>query len=101
MKHTRGKDRWQCRELREHQRNALRACQTDTGFTFKLPDLGFSHLPFDCIFYRNSPAYVIIGFPTRFYIVLIDKLVAHKTGSLTESQVAGKAEFVVSNRELA
>ena len=52
----------------EHQLVALLACMTDAGFLWKIPDLG-QRSPFDFIYYRNSPAWVVIKYPKGFVVI--------------------------------
>ena len=63
IKHTRGNNEFEFDELSEHQRNYLVAATTEIGCLWKIPDANMGYNPFDCIFYKNSSAYVIIAFP--------------------------------------
>lgn len=69
VKHTRGKATFPFSEIAAHQRRYLYAATTPTGFTYKIPDIGFSHPPCDVVHYKNTPAYVIVVFP-KFTTVL-------------------------------
>lgn len=52
----------------EHQLIALLACMSDKGFWWKIPDLG-QRSPFDAIFYRNSPAWLVFKYPRGFVVI--------------------------------
>lgn len=49
-------------DVTDDQINCLMACTTDKGYIWKIPDFGGKN-PFDCFFYRNSPAYIIFAYP--------------------------------------
>lgn len=100
VKHTRGKDRFNCRELKDHQLDALMACETSGGFTFKIPDSGYGFLPFDLLMYKKATTYVCICFPKNFYLVRTPRLQDHRTGTLTEEAVFDLASRKVSLSEL-
>jgi len=71
------------RELKEHQRDYLNAATTKTGCTFKIEDAGFSHPPFDVLHYKNTPAYIIIVYPTNTYAIEIRVLQAWEASNAT------------------
>jgi len=52
----------------EHQLLALLACMSDEGFLWKIPDMGQRN-PFDFIYYRNSPAWIVIKYPLGFCVI--------------------------------
>jgi hypothetical protein len=54
VKHTRGANRFDMREIKPHQRDYLLAAATDHGFTFKIEDAGFRHPPCDTVFFKRA-----------------------------------------------
>lgn len=49
-------------DVTDDQINCLKACTTDKGFIWKIPDFGGKN-PFDCFFFRNAPAYIVFAYP--------------------------------------
>ena len=50
---------------------------------FKIPDMSFSQLPFDCFVLKESEAYVVIKFRSGVVMIDIEKLLAKKCVSLS------------------
>lgn len=71
VKHTRGANTFNLNEIAEHQYDNLLASTTQEGCTYKIPDFGPSFPPFDVLHYKNTPAYVIIVFPSVTYVLEI------------------------------
>lgn len=69
VKHTRGRDVFHTRELKEHQLMSLLAAQSDTGLAYKIPDDGRAYKPFDMVLYRNSDAWLVVCYPEVFCVI--------------------------------
>ena len=52
----------------EAQRRDLLACTTPKGHWWKVADMGRKN-DFDVVFYRNSPAWIIIKYPKGFVVI--------------------------------
>jgi len=100
IKHTLGKNRFTLSKLSEHQRNWLRASTTERGITYKLVDANIGFQPFDCIHYKNSPAYVIIVYPTTTCAIHIKMIMAWKKPSITEKEAISISSFIRLTEEL-
>lgn len=86
VKHTRGEKTFKMRELKEHQRNFLLAATTAHGCTWKIPDLGNGYAPFDVLHYKNTPAYVIVAFPSSVAVFEIRDLIAWDKPTISEAE---------------
>lgn len=95
VKHTRGSLYFNMSELREHQKNYLLAATTPRGCTFKIEDAGYNHPPFDVLHYKNTPAYVIIAFPTLVAAIEIRTLLRYDAKSLTEDEAVAMASWSI------
>ena len=62
LKHTRGKDKFTCSELKEHQYWSLLAANT-SSLAYKIPDDGMGSKPFDMIILKKIVALVVIKYP--------------------------------------
>jgi hypothetical protein len=69
FKHTRGKMKFNMRELKQHQRDWLRAVQSPTGASYKIPDDGRSYKPGDGFAMKNEMSYVVIAYPEFFCVI--------------------------------
>lgn len=88
VKHTRGSKTFKLREIDEHQKDYLLAATTETGFTYKIPDIGLSHPPCDVIHYKNTPAYIIVAFPSMTYVLEIRDVLSHSKTVMKEETAA-------------
>lgn len=82
-KDTRGKRYFSLSEWKQAQRDHALACMSDQGDllrfqsgTVGMPDYGY---------YRNAYAYVVIKYPTTFYVINSMDLLKHKGKSLSEA----------------
>lgn len=94
IKHTRGSDTFRCAELKDHQKDALRAAKGKYGLAFKIPDEGYSYRPFDMFVLRQTPAWVVIAYPKGFVVIDIDKFLTWKEPSLGYTQACGLSAFI-------
>ena len=85
VKHTRGENRFQLREIKDHQLDYMLAATTYRGFIFKIEDAGYRHPPCDTVFYKNAQnAGFAIVFPNfTCYITALD-IERIKKPSITE-----------------
>lgn len=90
LKSSRGKDSIPFSAVEEHQLAALSACTTDKGFWYKISDQSQGYKPFDAIFFRNAPAYLVFEFPKSFHIIpvrgFLEEVKNSKRKSLTEAR---------------
>lgn len=100
VKHTRGKKLFTMSELKEHQRDWLLAATTEHGCWWKIPDEGHSYNPFDVLFYKNAPAYVIIAYPTWVCCIHIHDILMINSPSLDEETALQMACFKVKLKDL-
>lgn len=97
IKHTRGKNVFNFKEISDHQLHYLESATTPHGFVYKLVDANMGHLPFDYMMYRNSPAYVVIVYPDivcAIHILDIIKI-KEKNPSISKERAVKKAHFTV------
>jgi len=89
-KHCRGKDSIPFDDVPEHQRASLFACTTDRGHIYKISDQSSGQKPFDGVYFRNSPAYLVFAYTKMFYIISIHNFLhevkTSKRKSLTEQR---------------
>lgn len=78
----------------EHQLNALLACNSDKGFWYKISDQSQGIKPFDGIYYRNSPAWIVIKYPRFFVIIGIQTFIFEKKRSKRKSLTAERAKEI-------
>jgi penicillin-binding protein-related factor A (putative recombinase) len=102
VKHTRGKNSFPWRELKEHQRNYLFAATTQTGCTFKIEDAGYSHPPFDVLHYKNTDAFVIITFNVWTAVIEIRTVLRliEKHTSISEEEALENSVYKILNKSL-
>ena len=88
VKDTRGKPSFNYAELKEEQINNALASKSDKGNLIRI-SVGTIGSP-DYAYYRNSPAYVVIKYPSCFVFIDIETLLmekmTHKRKSLTEER---------------
>ena len=80
----------------EHQLDALLACKSDKGFLWKIPDFGFTN-PFDCLYYRNSPAFIVIKYPKGHFVIDVETFVLEKERSKRKSLTYARAKEIALN----
>lgn len=76
IKDTRGKPSFSYAELKEEQINNALASKSDRGNLIRI-SVGTVGAP-DYGYYRNSPAYVVIKYPSGFVFIDIETLVIEK-----------------------
>ena len=96
IKHTRGKDSFAMRELRQHQLDYLEAATTPKGCTWKIPDTGIGYAPFDTIHYKNNVAFVVIVYPEIVVAIHIWDILEVHTPSLHVDDAVKLSEFHTS-----
>lgn len=88
--------------VEEHQIDFLLAAKSKTGLNYKFSDESRGTKPFDGIYCREMPAYLIIKFPKMFCLIDVETFVAEskksKRRSLTSSRAADIAVKVVQNK---
>jgi len=75
------------------QRADLLACTTPRGHWWKVADMGRKN-DFDVVFYRNSPAYVIINFPKGFIVTTIGNYIQEMENSKRKSLTWERAKSI-------
>lgn len=101
VKHTRGENRFQMREIKEHQRDYLLAAGTDHGFTFKIEDAGYRHPPCDTVCFKNSQySGFAIVFPDVTCYILAGVINIINDPSITQDRAQKLAVKSVLNRDL-
>ena len=100
VKHTRGKNRFNMRELKEHQIDWLHAATTEQGCWWKIPDTGYGFNPFDVMFYKNSHAYVTIVFPQWACTISIQEIIKITAPSITEDEAVSISTFTMLSSNL-
>ena len=81
--------------VKTHQEAALLAAnEAGRGLYFKIPDAGYIN-PFDCIFLRETPAFVVVRFYKRggkvFYMIPIGAWIQKKNSSKRKSLTENEA----------
>ena len=100
VKHTRGKNTFNLKELSEHQIDWLKAATTNHGCWWKIPDTGYGANPFDVLFYKNAPAYVIIAYPVWVVAIHIDDITLLDLKSLDQDTGLQISRFKVKLLDL-
>lgn len=93
VKHTRGEEKFNKKELHAHQRDALVACRI-ASFAYKIPDDGYAYKPFDLFVLNKTAAYLVICFPKTFALLLIDQVIAHRGKFITQEYCARKGVVI-------
>lgn len=93
-KHSRGKDSIPFADVPQHQRDALFACTTDRGFCYKISDQSAGTKPYDGIFYRNAPAYLVFAYVNKFYIISIHNFLHEEKTSKRKSLTEDRAKEI-------
>lgn len=101
VKHTRGSNRFEMREVADHQRDYLLAAGTDHGFTFKIEDAGFRHPPCDTVFFKKAKwcGFAIV-FPNFTCYILAKDLDQVEIPSITEEYAKRLAIRYIRNDRL-
>jgi len=89
VKDTRGKEYFSYAELKEEQINNALASKSDKGNLIRI-SVGTVGAP-DYTYYRNSPAYVVIKYPSCFVFIDIETLIMEKEKSKRKSLVCDRA----------
>lgn len=85
VKHTRGANRFELREIADHQLDYMLAAGTEHGFIFKIEDAGYRHPPCDTVLYKNAKyAGFAIVFPTWTCYLLATDIERIRVPSITE-----------------
>lgn len=77
----------------EQQRADLLACTTPKGHWWKVADMGRKN-DFDVVFYRNSPAWIIIKYPKGFVVIGIITYIAEMERSKRKSLTWDRAQEI-------
>lgn len=78
----------------DHQLASLLACKSDKGFLYKISDESTGYKPFDFIYFRNSPAYIVIKFPGHFEIIDVETYVREMKKSKKKSLTSQRAKEI-------
>lgn len=92
VKDTRGKDSFRYAELKEEQINNGLASKSDRGNLIRV-SVGTVGAP-DYCYYRNSPVYVVVKYPTGFVFIDIETLVMEKERSNRKSLTWERAQEI-------
>jgi len=93
IKHTRGKEYFNMRELKEHQKAWLLLATTDIGSYWKIPDTGYGYNPFDYLLYKNSEAYIIIIYPDVTWAISIHDIIKFKGPKLSNEEACNISSY--------
>jgi len=101
VKHTRGKDRFDLREIYDHQLDYMLAATTDHGFSFKIEDAGYCHPPCDTVMYKKAKyAGFVIVFPEFTCYLRATVIEQITTPSITENYAKKMCEKYIRNDRL-
>ena len=78
--------------LKLHQEKALFYAKHE-HLTWKIPDCGFQNV-FDCFSLYRVPAYVVIKYPEKFYLIDIDSWTAERDISMRKSLTEDRAKEI-------
>jgi hypothetical protein len=92
VKDTRGKEYFSYAELKEEQINNAMASKSDKGNLIRI-SVGTIGAP-DYCYYRNSPAYVVIKYPSGFVFLDIETLVLERDSSKRKSLTWERAQEI-------
>jgi len=100
IKETGGSDTYDLADLSEHQLDWLRSCNSKHGCIYKIPDSNMGHLPFDCLFYKNAPAYIVIAYPKDVIVIHLEDYLKIETPSLHVDKAKEIATFITLRSSL-
>lgn len=80
-------------EVQEHQLDALLAAQTN-GILYKIPDDSRGIKPFDMVYLKATPSYVVIRYPDFFCLILVNVFIQEKKMSTRKSLLAFRARAI-------
>lgn len=100
IKHTRGSEHFNCRELKRHQRDCLLAAASPIGFAYKIPDDGVAYKPFDVVAFKGARAYVVICYPEEFSVIPIAKMEGWRAPTLSVRNARIIAEVTLRLEDL-
>lgn len=89
LKDTRGKDSFPYAELKEEQINNALASKSDKGNLIRI-SVGTVGAP-DYAYYRNSPAYIVIKYPSCFTFIDIETFLLERNRSKRKSLTVDRA----------
>ena len=92
VKDTRGKDSFSYAELKEEQINQAFASISDKGNLIRI-SVGTIGAP-DYVFFRNSPAYVVIKYPSCFVFIGIETFLLERDRSKRKSLTEERAQEI-------
>lgn len=92
IKDTRGKDSFSYAELKEEQINNALASKSDKGNLIRV-STGTIGAP-DYVYYRSSPAYIVIKYPGGFVFLDIETLLLEKDSSKRKSLTWERAQEI-------
>lgn len=92
IKDTRGKPSFNYAELKEEQINNALASKSDRGNLIRI-SMGTVGAP-DYVYYRNSPAYIIIKYPLGFVFIDIETLVLEIGSTKRKSLIWDRAQEI-------
>lgn len=92
LKDSRGKDYIAFSEVKQQQIDSALASNSDIGNLIRI-EVGTTGAP-DFAYYRNSPAYIVIRFPTQFSIISIGTFMLEKERSRRKSLTSSRAQEI-------
>lgn len=92
VKDTRGKDSFSYAELKEEQINNALASKSDKGNLIRI-SMGTVGAP-DYAWYRNSPAYIVIKYPSGFVFIDIETFILERDTSRRKSLTWERAQEI-------
>lgn len=92
LKDSRGKNYFNFSELKEEQINYALSVQSDKGTLIRLQAITGGEP--DYVYYRNSPAYIVINYPECFCIIPINNLLFEKEKSKRKSLTEERAKEI-------
>jgi len=80
--------------VKEHQVNALLASKSKTGILYKVGDDSIGAKPFDFFYLSKAFAWVVIKYPTAFFIIDIETFVLESKRSVRRSLTYTRAKDI-------
>lgn len=78
----------------EHQLDCLMACKSKKGFLYKISDQSQGYKPFDFLYFKDSPAYIVIKYPGHFEIIDVEVFIKEKAESKEKSLTSKRAQEI-------
>jgi hypothetical protein len=82
--------------IRTHQKAWLLASMGERGVTWKIPDAGIAHKPFDVLMVGFMDAYVVIKFKSGYVVVGADTFFEHEEKSKRASITYPEAKKIAT-----